>query len=73
MLGHVQRGGSPVARDRIWPSRLGVAAVDAIRSGTTGVCAAVLGNEEHLVPLSDMVAQQKRVPESLYRVFSALS
>jgi 6-phosphofructokinase 1 len=71
--GHVQRGGSPVARDRIWPSRLGVAAVDAIRSGASGVCAAVVGDAEHLVPLADMVAEQKRVPASIYRVFSELS
>ena len=73
MLGHVQRGGSPVARDRIWPSRLGVAAVDAIRSGVSGVCAAVVGDQACLVPLADMVAEQKRVPESLYRVFTDLS
>jgi len=73
VLGHVQRGGSPVARDRIWPSRLGVAAVDAIRSGASGVCAAVVGDAEHLVPLADMVAEQKRVPASIYRVFSELS
>ncbi len=73
VLGHVQRGGSPVARDRIWPSRLGVAAVDAIRSGVSGVCAAVVGDQACLVPLADMVAEQKRVPESLYRVFTDLS
>ena len=73
VLGHVQRGGSPVARDRIWPSRLGVAAVDAIHDGTTGVCAATVADAVRLVPLGDMVAEQKRVPEALFRVFDALS
>ena len=73
VLGHVQRGGSPVARDRIWPSQLGVAAIDALHDGTTGVCAAAVADAVCLVPLSDMVAEQKRVPASLYRVFEALS
>ena len=73
VLGHVQRGGSPVARDRIWPSRLGVAAVDALRAGTTGVGAVVVADAEALVPLADLVAAPKRVPAALYRVFGALS
>jgi len=73
VLGHVQRGGSPVATDRIWPSRLGMAAVDAIRADTTAVAAAVVANAEQLVPLGDLVAEQKRVPASIYQVFEALS
>ena len=73
VLGHVQRGGSPVATDRIWPSRLGMAAVDAIRADTTGVAAAVVANAEQLVPLGDLVAEQKRVPAPIYQVFEALS
>ena len=73
VLGHVQRGGSPVASDRIWPSRLGIAAIDALASGRGGVCAAVVGAQPTEVPLADVVRTQKRVPEDLYRSFCAIS
>ena len=68
VLGHVQRGGSPVAADRIWPTRLGVRAVDEIHAGRSGICAIVRDGEVDTAPLADLVAEQKRVPRSLYEL-----
>jgi 6-phosphofructokinase 1 len=68
VLGHVQRGGSPVASDRIWPTRLGIRAVNELRAGRSGTCAVVLDGEVDVVPLADVVAEQKRVPRELYEL-----
>ena len=73
VLGHVQRGGSPVAADRIWPTRLGVAAADALIGGTIGVCAAVVEGTIQLVPLADLVTAQKRVPLELYEIIARVN
>ena len=73
VLGHVQRGGTPVASDRIWPTRLGIAAIDALTSGRSGVCAAVVGAQPTEVPLAEVVAEQKRVPWELYESYRSIS
>ena len=72
-LGHVQRGGPPAAADRIWPTRLGVAAVESLMAGTFGVCLGVVGAQPRAIPLDDVVAFQKRVPAELYATFRAVS
>jgi ATP-dependent phosphofructokinase / diphosphate-dependent phosphofructokinase len=51
ILGHVQRGGSPLAFDRVLGTRFGVAAVDAATEGRHGVMVALRGTEIELVPL----------------------
>jgi 6-phosphofructokinase 1 len=71
-LGHVQRGGPPVAADRIWASRLGIVAVEALTEGATGVCAVVSAGAAALVPLDDVVAETKRVPEQLWNEIDRL-
>jgi 6-phosphofructokinase 1 len=73
VLGHVQRGGPPAAPDRIWPTRLGVEAVDALRAGATGVAACVVNGTLGLVPIGDLVAEHKRVPADLYALVEAIS
>jgi len=73
VLGHVQRGGSPVVSDRIWPTRLGLAVTDALFEGTFGICAIVQDGGVAFVPLSDVVASQKRVPRSLYDVVARVN
>lgn len=73
VLGHVQRGGSPAAPDRIWPTRLGIAAVDALRAGSSGMAACVIAHQVALAPLGDLVAAQKRVPADLYATVDAVS
>ncbi len=65
VLGHLQRGGSPTALDRIWATRVGVAAVDLIREGHFGVMVAVKG--QHVTPVDlRSVAGTKRVDAEFY-------
>jgi phosphofructokinase-like protein len=68
VLGHVQRGGSPTALDRILATRFGVAAVDAASGGRWGVMVALRGTDVIEVPIEDAIAALKRVPEGLYEV-----
>ena len=72
VLGHVQRGGTPTAADRILASRFGVAAVEAIQSGASAVMTALCGDDVHLVPLADATAGIRPVPDDLLRVAGSL-
>ncbi|MCZ3387158.1 MAG: 6-phosphofructokinase [Actinomycetia bacterium] len=66
VLGYVQRGGTPTARDRVLATRFGIRAIDAVRDGDFGQMAALRGNDIVLVPIADAVAQLKTVPPELY-------
>ena len=68
VLGHVQRGGTPVANDRILATRLGIAAVDAAARGEWGTMVAARENGITTVPLKEAIAEVRRVPEGLYRM-----
>ncbi|MDR3271244.1 MAG: ATP-dependent 6-phosphofructokinase [Peptococcaceae bacterium] len=61
VLGHLQRGGSPVAEDRILSSRYGVAAVEAVLRGEFGMMVALQGRDIVCAPMADAVAQTKLV------------
>ena len=56
-LGHVQRGGSPSAFDRMLASRMGVAATDALLAGRTDVMTGLVGWEIELAALEDVIGQ----------------
>ncbi|WP_324652382.1 ATP-dependent 6-phosphofructokinase [Georgenia sp. H159] len=73
VLGHVQRGGTPLPSDRILGSRFGVAAVDALQQGYTGVMTALRGEEVVLVPLAEVAGKSKRVPAELIKVANTLA
>lgn len=62
VLGHIQRGGTPTAADRILGSRLGAAAVEALRGGTAGVAVGVMGENTVSVPLEDAVTHRPVPP-----------
>src|SRR5258708_3970527 len=66
VLGHLQRGGTPSAVDRIWATRLGVAATECLHRGEAGVAPVRRDGEVAVVPLADVVAETRRVPQSLY-------
>jgi 6-phosphofructokinase 1 len=66
VLGHLQRGGTPSAVDRIWATRLGVAAADLLNEGQAGVVPVRRDGDVRTVPLADLVAEQRRVPRELY-------
>jgi ATP-dependent phosphofructokinase / diphosphate-dependent phosphofructokinase len=61
VLGHVQRGGSPIAFDRILASRFGKAAADLVAQGKFGQMVAVRGEEITAVAISDAVSRPKSV------------
>ncbi len=66
ILGHVQRGGTPTAFDRVLASRFGVAAVDAIHEGGLGMMTSLTAGEIVLVPLADAVAEVKKLDSGLW-------
>jgi 6-phosphofructokinase 1 len=72
VLGHLQRGGSPSPTDRLWATRLGVAAVELIAEGKSGVIPIRRNGDVEVVPLADVLKETRRVPKELYdlsRVF----
>ncbi|MBN1138033.1 MAG: 6-phosphofructokinase, partial [Anaerolineae bacterium] len=72
VLGHVQRGGSPTAFERLLATRLGVAAVDAIRDGQGGVMIGLIGNKITLTPLEQVVSQPRCLDLSMHQISQAL-
>jgi phosphofructokinase-like protein len=72
VLGHVQRGGTPTAFDRVLATRLGLAAIDAAHEGRWGMMTALRGTAIELVALADAVAEVRRVPLEEYRRYDVL-
>jgi phosphofructokinase-like protein len=68
VLGHLQRGGSPSPTDRLWATRLGVAAVELIVAGKSGVIPIRRNGNVEVVPLADVVKATRRVPRELYEL-----
>jgi len=66
VLGHLQRGGSPSPVDRLWATRLGVAAVELIVEGKSGVIPIRRNGDVEVVPLTDVIKETRRVPKELY-------
>ena len=66
VLGHLQRGGSPSPVDRIWSTRLGVAATDLLADHKAGVIPIRKDGQVAVVPLRDVIAQTRYVPRELY-------
>jgi phosphofructokinase-like protein len=64
VLGHVQRGGTPTARDRLLATRLGLRAAELAAAREWGRMAAVRGNEIVDVPLSDVIEARRDVPRA---------
>jgi ATP-dependent phosphofructokinase / diphosphate-dependent phosphofructokinase len=71
VLGHIQRGGTPTAYDRVLATRFGVAASDAAHEGRWGTMAALRGTRIELVPLADAVAELRTVTPEEYAVAEA--
>jgi 6-phosphofructokinase 1 len=68
VLGHVQRGGTPTAFDRVLSTRFGVAAIDAVHDGAFGQMVALRAGAIVRVPLADAVGALKLVDPELYEV-----
>jgi 6-phosphofructokinase 1 len=73
ILGHIQRGGSPTARDRVLASRLGVAAVEALIEGHENVMVGLVNNETKVTPLRNVWSRKKNINYELLRLTQLLS
>ena len=72
VLGHVQRGGTPIAFDRVLATRFGVRAADLVAEGGFGRMVALRGERVEDVPLSEAVSELKTVPERVWRNVEAV-
>ena len=66
VLGHVQRGGTPTAYDRVLATRFGLHAIDAVHEGDSGVMVALQGTSIVRVPLQEATRELKTVPLERY-------
>jgi 6-phosphofructokinase len=66
VLGHIQRGGTPTAFDRVLATRFGSAAIDAATDGRWGMMPSLRGTRIDLVPLADAVRELRTVPVEDY-------
>jgi 6-phosphofructokinase 1 len=73
VLGHVQRGGSPTARDRVLASKLGAAAVDALVNGMSGHMVGELKGEIAFTPLRETWEKTKELDSNLLRLIKVLA
>jgi 6-phosphofructokinase 1 len=73
VLGHVQRGGSPTARDRVLASKLGAAAVEALVKGMSGYMVGELKGEIAFTPLRETWEKSKELDSNLLRLVKVLA
>jgi ATP-dependent phosphofructokinase / diphosphate-dependent phosphofructokinase len=72
VLGHVQRGGTPTAFDRVLATRFGLAAIDAAHERAWGMMTALRATRIELVALADAVTELRTVPVEEYQRFGVL-
>jgi phosphofructokinase-like protein len=70
VLGHIQRGGSPTAFDRILATQFGIGAIDLVHERKFGRMVAIKGNKMVSVPLKDVIGKRKTVDMELYDMAS---
>ena len=73
VLGHVQRGGSPTAFDRILASRMGTPAVKALSEGASGMMIGLQGRRMELLPLSEVVGRSHPLDPDIYEMAEVLA
>lgn len=73
ILGHIQRGGSPTAYDRLLASRMGMRAVEALVEGVHGVMTGLKGKGIEFVPLADVVANKRSINTEYYHMTKVLA
>jgi 6-phosphofructokinase 1 len=73
ILGHVQRGGSPTARDRILASKLGAAAIEALLNGKNNIMTGEVNGKLSLTPFSEAAEKKKPVDEIMFELAKILA
>jgi 6-phosphofructokinase 1 len=72
VLGHIQRGGSPTAFDRVLATRYGIGAIDMVHAGESGCMAALRGTKIVSVPMSEALRKTRLVDQDLIAVAEGL-
>ncbi|MFB1051822.1 6-phosphofructokinase [Paraliobacillus sp. JSM ZJ581] len=72
VLGHIQRGGTPTAFDRLFTSRMGHKVIDLIHKGVTGVALGMEKNEITYHTFDEIVQSENEIDEKLYKMFHDL-
>lgn len=73
ILGHIQRGGSPTAYDRLLASRMGLKAVEALLEGKSGVMTGLRGRGIEYVPLEDVISHKRTANLEYYEMTKVLA
>ncbi len=73
ILGHIQRGGSPTAYDRLLASRMGVRAVEALKEGTHGVMTGLKSKGIEFVALEEVITNKRKVNMEYYHMVKVLA
>ncbi len=73
VLGHIQRGGKPTARDRVLASKLGAAAVEALLAGETDKMVGEVNGQIVLTPLEEAYTKRKPIDFTLFRLAEILA
>jgi 6-phosphofructokinase 1 len=73
ILGHIQRGGSPTAYDRLLASRMGVKAVEAFVEGKHGVMTGLQGKNIEFIPLLDVISNKRQVNMEYFHMTKVLA
>ncbi|MCQ2360666.1 MAG: 6-phosphofructokinase [Paludibacteraceae bacterium] len=73
ILGHIQRGGTPSAQDRILASRMGVAAIEALLEGQRNIMVGIQNDEIVYVPFSRAIKDDKPINKRLFNALRTLS
>jgi 6-phosphofructokinase 1 len=73
ILGHIQRGGSPTAYDRLLASRMGVKAVEALLEGTYGMMAGLKGRGIAFTSLEEVISNKRQVNMEYYHMAKVLA
>lgn len=73
ILGHIQRGGSPSAYDRLLASRMGVKAVEALVEGTHGVMTGLKGKGVDFIAIEDVISNKRKVNLEYYHMVKVLA
>lgn len=73
ILGHIQRGGSPTAYDRLLASRMGLKAVEALLEGSSGMMTGLKGSGVQYIPLEEVISHKRSVNMEYYNMARTLA
>lgn len=73
VLGHVQRGGSPTARDRVLATRLGVAAVETLLEGKANIMVGLVDGKIERIPIAEVWSRRKDIDQSALELARVVS